>query len=65
LLAFFGIQLSSFELGGDILVALIGLNMLKGESQHNHHHNKADDKENLKSKSSIAIVPLALPKGHP
>jgi multiple antibiotic resistance protein len=61
LLAFFGIQLGSFELGGGIIVALIGLNMLKGESQHDYHHNKADDKENLKSKSSIAIVPLALP----
>ena len=61
LLAFFGIQIGAFEVAGGIIVLLIGLSMLQGKSKHHFHHDKKPDKEALKNKDSIAVVPLALP----
>lgn len=58
-LAFFGITIASFKVGGAILILLIAISMMhaapSGERQTPEEAKEAADKE------SIAVVPLALP----
>ncbi len=58
-LAFFGITIASFKVGGAILILLIAISMMhaapSGERQTPEEAKVAEDKE------SIAVVPLALP----
>ena len=59
LLAFFGITLASFKVGGAILILLLAISMMHatptGEKQTPEEAKEAVDKE------SIAVVPLATP----
>jgi len=59
LLAFFGITIASFRVGGAILILLIAISMMHatptGEKQTPEEAKEAVDKE------SIAVVPLAIP----
>jgi multiple antibiotic resistance protein len=59
LLAFFGITLASFKVGGAILILLLAISMMHatptGEKQTPEEASEAVDKE------SIAVVPLAIP----
>lgn len=56
LLVFFGISLGAIECAGGLILILIGLSMMKDKPGI----NKVETKKN-KPKSSIAIVPLAIP----
>ncbi len=59
LLAFFGITIASFKVGGAILILLLAISMMHatptGEKQTPEEAREAADKE------SIAVVPLAIP----
>ena len=59
LLAFFGITVASFKVGGAILILLLAISMMHatptGEKQTPEEAREAVDKE------SIAVVPLAIP----
>jgi multiple antibiotic resistance protein len=59
LLTFFGITISSFKVGGAILILLIAISMMhaspSGAKQTPEEAREAEDKE------SIAVVPLAIP----
>src|SRR5512146_2440303 len=59
LLAFFGITIASFKVGGAILILLLAISMMHatptGEKQTPEEAKEAIDKE------SIAVVPLAIP----
>jgi multiple antibiotic resistance protein len=58
LLAFFGITIASFKVGGAILILLLAISMMHatptGEKQTPEEAREAEDKE------SIAVVPLAI-----
>jgi multiple antibiotic resistance protein len=59
LLAFFGITIASFKVGGAILILLLAISMMHatptGEKQTPEEAKEAVDKE------SVAVVPLAIP----
>ena len=59
LLAFFGISIASFKVGGAILILLMAISMMhaapSGEKQTREEAAEAADKD------SIAVVPLAIP----
>lgn len=59
LLAFFGITIASFKVGGAILILLLAISMMHAaptrEKQTPEEAREAEDKE------SIAVVPLAIP----
>lgn len=55
----FGISLSSFRIAGGFLVATIGMTMINGKLSETKQ-NKEEVQESFQ-KSSVAIVPLALP----
>jgi len=58
LLGFFGITLTALRITGGILVALIGYQMLQGES---FKSNTADMSNSVKEDMPIAITPLGVP----
>lgn len=60
ILKVFGVNLSSFEAAGGLVVTLIGLKMIRG-GVHTHVHDKRVEASEDKHKSHIAIVPLAMP----
>ncbi|MDO9011941.1 MAG: NAAT family transporter, partial [Gallionella sp.] len=59
LLAFFGITVASFRVGGGILILLMAISMLHAKTSH----IRQTDEEASESidKESVAIVPLAMP----
>ena len=58
LLEFFGITIDSLRAAGGVIVLLIGLQMLANKSGHQHSTAELED---AKSRTSIAVVPLAIP----
>lgn len=58
LLEFFGITIDSLRAAGGVIVLLIGLQMLANKSEHKHSSAELED---AKSRTSIAVVPLAIP----
>lgn len=58
-LAFFGITMASFRVGGGILVMLIAISMLYG--QENSTRQTADEAAESVDRDSIAVVPLSIP----
>lgn len=59
LLRIMGVSLSAFQVGGGVVVAMIGLSMLHTESSS---IRQTEQEEKAAShKSSIAVVPLAIP----
>jgi len=58
-LKFFGISLSSFQVGGGILLLLIAISMLHAKLSHaKHTPQEAQEAEDMES---IGVVPLAMP----
>jgi multiple antibiotic resistance protein len=57
-LGFFGITVDSLRAAGGLIVLLIGLQMLFNKSGHKQSPEELDDAE---SRTSIAVVPLAIP----
>jgi multiple antibiotic resistance protein len=58
LMEFFGITVDSLRAAGGVVVLLIGLQMLSNNSDHQHSTAELED---AKSRSSIAVVPMAIP----
>ena len=59
LLAFFGISIASFEMGGGVLLLLIAISMLHARISHTKHTpQEAKEAEEMES---VAVVPLAIP----
>jgi multiple antibiotic resistance protein len=58
LLEFFGITIDSLRAAGGVIVLLIGLQMLANKSGHQHSTAELED---AKSRTAIAVVPLAIP----
>lgn len=61
LLSFFGITLTALRLTGGILVALIGYNMLQGESFKPFRSNVEEKNDRKNEEVPIAITPLGIP----
>jgi multiple antibiotic resistance protein len=65
ILKFFGITLDSFRIAGGILLLLIGINLVTGESSQAAQEVAAqDDANNLKQAESVyrkIVIPLAMP----
>lgn len=57
-LEFFGISIASLRAAGGVIVLMIGLNMLFNNSEHKYSNPELAD---AKTRSSIAVVPLAIP----
>lgn len=53
----FGI--ASFETAGGLIIALMGLSMLHAKTSSIHHN--ADEAEDAKIKTSVAVAPIAIP----
>jgi len=58
MLEFFGITIDSLRAAGGVIVLLIGLQMLFNKSEHKHSSAELED---AKLRTSIAVVPLAIP----
>ena len=65
ILSFFGISPSAFEIGGGLVIVLLGLSMMNGHSKSESGHSSLqyDSKEHKEAleKDSIAVVPIAIP----
>ena len=59
ILAFFGISLASFQVGGGMLLLMSALSMLN--AQPAEAKTNADENRYAASQSSVAVVPLAIP----
>ena len=57
-MAFFGVSVDSLRAAGGVIVLLIGLQMLSNKQDHRHSPDELGD---AKSRTSIAVVPLAIP----
>ena len=55
----FGITTSGLEVAGGIIIAMMGLSMLHDKTSSIQHSKK--ESEDAKNKSSIAVVPMAIP----
>lgn len=60
LLHFFGISLGAFQIAGGLVVLLIGLSMIRAKS-HSNDYDQPEKQQSSKAKSSVAIVPMAMP----
>jgi multiple antibiotic resistance protein len=58
LMEFFGITINSLRAAGGVIVLLIGLQMLANKSSHAHSTSEVED---ARMRTSIAVVPLAIP----
>ena len=58
ILSFFSITIEAFKLAGGILVAKVGLGMLKEKVKH--FKSKKHEKENIE-RGDISVIPLAIP----
>lgn len=58
-LAFFGISQAAFEMGGSLIIILIGLGMLKSQKEQVSHHQAEINV--VKEKTDVSVVPLATP----
>lgn len=59
ILDFFGISISSFRMGGGILILLMAISMLHAKTSHAKH--TPDEAKEAEDMDSIAVVPLAIP----
>lgn len=59
LLRAFGIDIASFETAGGLIIALMGISMLHAKTSGIHHSK--EDQENAQTKTSVAVVPIAIP----
>lgn len=56
----FGISIGAFQVAGGLIVTLIGLDMLRAK-QHTENHDTESEKQSVKPKDSVGVVPLAMP----
>ena len=61
ILALFGVHVASFQIAGGLIVLIIALGMLKGETGNTQEAKTAIKEKSTSSKASIAIYPLAIP----
>ena len=59
ILSLLGISISAFEIGGGLVITLLGLSMLSTKKSSMSHTEEED--QEAKSKTSVAVVPLAIP----
>ncbi len=59
ILSFFGISISSFRVGGGILILLMAISMLHAKTSHAKH--TPDEAKEAEDMESVAVVPLAIP----
>lgn len=59
LLKFFGISISSFKVGGGILLMLMAVSMM--QARQSRHRQTPEEAIEAEEKDSIAVVPLAIP----
>ena len=59
ILAFFGISIDSFRVGGGILILLMAVSMLQGKQSS--VKQTAEEADESIEKESVAVVPLAMP----
>jgi multiple antibiotic resistance protein len=59
ILNFFSITISSFQVGGGILILLMSINMMHGKQSH--VRQTPEEAQNLAERDAIAIVPLSIP----
>ena len=61
ILAFFGISLASFQVGGGMLLLTSALAMLKARQSEAHPQDVGQQDDDESSRLSIAVVPLTIP----
>ena len=61
LLLLFGIHVPSFQIAGGVIVLMIALGMLKGDSEEHESARQSVKQEEKKPSRSIAVYPLAIP----
>ena len=59
LLDFFGVSISSFKVGGGILLLLMSISMML--AMHTQSRQTPEEAEEAEEKESIAVVPIAMP----
>ena len=59
LLKAFGVSLPGLQMAGGVIIALMGLSMLRSKTSEMAH--TSEEHEEAKSKDSIAVVPMAIP----
>lgn len=59
ILSFFGISVNSFRVGGGILILLMAISMLYGQTSD--AKNTSEERVEARQRKSIATVPLAMP----
>lgn len=59
LLHAFGIDIASFETAGGVIIALMGISMLRAKTSEIHHTK--EEHEQAKTKDAVAVVPIAIP----
>jgi multiple antibiotic resistance protein len=59
LLNFFGVSISSFKVGGGVLLMLMSIDMM--QARYNHIKQTPEEAEEAGEKASIAVVPIAMP----
>lgn len=57
----FGITLPAFRIAGGMIIFLIGLHMLQGQSSSMHKPSEEDKQSSRQAKLSVAVSPLAIP----
>lgn len=60
ILGFFGLDVNHFRLAGGLIVLLIALNMLNGESSATHA-GSPEEQQTFKTASNVAFYPLSIP----
>ena len=61
ILAFFGISIASFQVGGGMLLLISSLQMLNAQPADSKPTDAAEGAEKVDAGASIAVVPLAIP----
>lgn len=61
ILAFFGISLASFQVGGGFLLLMSSLQMLQAEPAESHAQDVDEGASRADAGASIAVVPLTIP----
>ncbi|NIA19932.1 MAG: NAAT family transporter [Xanthomonadaceae bacterium] len=59
ILAFFGIGIPAFRVGGGLLILLMAVNML--HAKQSHSRQSPEEADEAGNKDNIAVVPLAIP----
>jgi multiple antibiotic resistance protein len=61
IIAFFGISVASFQVGGGLLLLMSAINMLNSNQAENRGSDVGDGQAKAEAGNSIAVVPLTVP----